>query len=109
MLVTFAALVLAADPVPAQCDAAQSQPEMNACAGRDLALADAAMNREWKRLLPLMKERDKDLDRRFDKRPGYVDALLAGQRAWLKYRDAYCQSYAYFARGGSMGPMQLYG
>src|SRR5947209_5146986 len=109
MLVTFAALVIAAAPVPPNCAEALSQLEMNACAGHDLEFADAAMNRAWKLLLPLMKKRDSDDVPAVDGRPTYTAALLDAQRTWLRYRDAHCQSYAYFARGGSMEPMQLYG
>ena len=44
-------------------------------------------------------------DRKRDTRPGYFDTLLAGQRAWLTYRDQHCRSEGYTMRGGSAEPM----
>ena len=109
-MIVIAALALAAavqeEP---NCKDPQSQSEMSACTYIDYEAADAAMNAEWKPLLAIMKERDKDFERKGDDRPGYVAALLDGQRAWLKFRGAHCVSEGYFARGGSMEPMQLYG
>jgi uncharacterized protein YecT (DUF1311 family) len=109
-MILIAALGLAAamqdEP---NCKDPQWQSEMNACAYIEYQKADAAMNAEWKPLLAIMKDRDKDFERKGDDRPGYVAALLDGQRAWLKYRDAHCVSEGYFARGGSMEPMVVSG
>jgi uncharacterized protein YecT (DUF1311 family) len=109
-MIVIAALALAAavqeEP---NCKDPQSQSEMSACTYIDYEAADAAMNAEWKPLLAIMKERDKDFERKGDDRPGYVAALLDGQRAWLKFRDAHCVSEGYFARGGSMEPMAING
>ena len=108
-MMVIAALALMAVPDEPNCIEPTIQLELNACAGLELQAADAAMNREWKRLLPRLKARDKDVGPPTDGGPTYVKALLDAQRTWLRYRQTHCRSYAFFARGGSMEPMQLYG
>jgi uncharacterized protein YecT (DUF1311 family) len=108
ILVAALALAAAAEEEP-NCKDPRWQSEMNACAYIEYEKADAAMNAVWKPLLAIMKDRDKDFDRGGDGRPGYIAALLAGQRVWLKFRDAHCVSEGYFARGGSMEPMVING
>ena len=109
-MILIAALALAAAPEEEpNCKAPRWQPEMTVCAYMDYETADAAMNAEWKPLLALMKDRDKDSKPAGDSRPGYVAALLQGQRAWIKFRDAHCVSEGYSARGGSMEPMAING
>jgi uncharacterized protein YecT (DUF1311 family) len=108
ILIAVLGLAAAVQEEP-NCKDPQSQSEMSACTYIDYEKADAAMNVEWKPLLAIMKDRDNGFDRNGDDRPGYVAALLGGQRAWLKYRDAHCVSEGYFARGGSMEPMVING
>jgi uncharacterized protein YecT (DUF1311 family) len=48
-----------------------------------------------------MKTRDKDGYAPRDGRPGYYQALLNAQRAWLKFRDAECRVAGYAMRGGT--------
>lgn len=85
------------------------QQEMNICAARDYAKADAELNAQWKLTRDAMKARDEQWseyntpDR--DNRPGYFDTMLEAQRAWIAYRDAHCRSEGYFARGGSLEPL----
>ena len=83
-----------------------SQFSADECAGNASGRADAAMNAQWKLTLAAEHQRDKDFTAipRSDKRPSDADALLASQRAWLKFRDAECEVEAYAARGGSMEP-----
>jgi uncharacterized protein YecT (DUF1311 family) len=55
-----------------------------------------------------MKDYDKDSEpESWDKRPSFYAALLAGQQAWLKFRDAHCLSAGYVMRGGSAEPMMV--
>ncbi|OYX66088.1 MAG: hypothetical protein B7Y88_05975 [Sphingomonadales bacterium 32-64-17] len=82
---------------------------MNQCAARDYAEADKALNAQWSRTADVMRERDRQLDRDYDDRPGYFETLLAAQRAWLTYRDKHCASEGYLYRGGSMEPMVVSG
>ena len=86
-----------ADPV--------TQRDMNQCAAQDYAEADAALNAQWTITADITRERDRQLDREYDDRPGYFETLLAAQRAWLTYRDEHCASEGYLYRGGSMEPM----
>lgn len=108
----FASMLLlsamAADP-EIDCGNAMAQFELNACAYKEYEHADAAMNAQWKITSARMKERDRELDRSTDNRPGYFDTLLAAQRAWLTYRDKQCASEGYTMRGGSAEPMVISG
>ena len=108
ILIAAFALAAAVEEEP-NCKEPRWQPEMTTCAYIEYEKADAAMNAEWKPLLAIMKDRDKDFERAGDDRPGFVAALLEGQRAWIKFRDAHCVSEGYFARGGSMEPMVIGG
>jgi uncharacterized protein YecT (DUF1311 family) len=56
---------------------AQTQFDMNACAGDELAAADAELNRVYQAILE--KYKDDSL---------FIEKLRAAQRAWLAYRDA---------------------
>ena len=89
------------------CASPQSQSEMTECAGMSAARADAAMNAQWTLTLAEMRNQDVQAASQPTHAPGpsYADALLAAQRAWLKFRDAECQVEGYAARGGSMQPM----
>jgi uncharacterized protein YecT (DUF1311 family) len=102
----MAALLLftAAAAADENCGDLPQQP-MNLCFYRAYERADAEMNAQWKLTAAAMKQDDRDLDRTYDKEPGYFDTLLASQRAWLTYRDQQCLSESFEARGGSMAPM----
>lgn len=106
---TLLAMAAAAQEPEVDCDNAMAQFELNACAYKDYERADAAMNAQWKLTAARMKERDRELDRSYDNRPGFFDTLLAAQRAWLTYRDQHCASEGYTMRGGSAEPMVISG
>lgn len=82
--------------------AAQTQAELNARAGADWKAADAALNAQWRRTWAAMKSRDRDSG---DRAGTLAAATLAGQRAWLVYRDRQCAAEAARFAGGSMQPM----
>jgi len=98
------AAAAAAEPQP-NCKNPMTQTDINICAGRDARAADAVMAREYGRARMYMKRMDRALDRKSDDRITYSAALLASQRAWLKFRDAQCVIDGYSARGGSMESM----
>ena len=102
MLMANAAMV---ESPTLDCENATAQIDMTLCAGQDFKAADAEMNAQWALTSAAMKRNDKSLDRKRDTRPGYFDTLLAGQRAWLTYRDQHCRSEGYTMRGGSAEPM----
>jgi uncharacterized protein YecT (DUF1311 family) len=99
-IVLAAGLLLAAGaaPLAAQqeeapdCDNARTQVEMNLCAALGYEAADAEMNRAYAQLRAAVDEEERA-------------ALLAAQRAWLRFRDAHCAFEAAGFRGGSMQPM----
>ena len=81
-----------------------SQHEMNVCASKEYQQANAVMNEQWKKTAVLMKRLDADyLPNAIVGRSSHFEALLDGQRAWLKFRDAYCPIFG--ASGGSMAAM----
>ena len=103
MTLLLAALLGAAAAPPA-CYDGPTQGDLNDCAAQEFKIADAALNRQWAINGAAMKAADRDYPAN-DGGLSYFDALLASQRAWLRYRDAQCVTEAYDARGGSMEPM----
>jgi uncharacterized protein YecT (DUF1311 family) len=78
----------------------RDQSTMTLCAGIDFTDADAELNKIW----PALKKAEEENDKATGK-DEYVQALLASQRAWLKYRDLECVRQGFEAHGGSMEPM----
>ncbi|HKP38853.1 MAG TPA: lysozyme inhibitor LprI family protein [Pyrinomonadaceae bacterium] len=74
------------------CDDAQTQLEMNMCAGKAYKEADAELNRVYQKLISLLDDEQKT-------------QLKTVETAWLKYRDANCEFVADQYKGGSMRPM----
>jgi len=100
-----ALLLLAAAPqAEPDCGDLPQQP-MNMCLYEAYQRIDAEMNREWRVTSEAMKARDRDIDRTYDKEPGYFATLLSGQRAWLAWRDQQCLLESFEMRGGSGAPM----
>ncbi len=96
------ALALTAMPV-----GAQTQAQMTRTEEQSYKSADAAMTREWNATNSFMKKRD-SADRSRGGF-GYAAALLASQRAWLKYRDSQCAIEGGEFAGGSMQAMARFG
>jgi len=103
-MIGFLIMAAAATAPTLNCDNAMTQTDMTICAGRAFTAADAALNAQWTITAAHMKQMDAQ-GSPGDGRPGYFQALLDAQRAWLRYRDAQCLSAGYYARGGSMEPM----
>ena len=76
------------------CPNAQSQAEMNDCAGREYKKADAELNQVYQKLVGMLEADDKA-------------QLKAVEMTWIKYRDANCDFVADQYKGGSMRPMIL--
>ena len=96
----------AEDGAAADCSNAMTQMDMNTCADKDYQAADAELNAQYKKTRAAMLEIDKGLDASLK---GAEKALLAGQRAWIDYRDGECEAEGFAARGGSMEPMLVSG
>ncbi|MBW4691111.1 MAG: DUF1311 domain-containing protein [Lyngbya sp. HA4199-MV5] len=90
---TATATELAQQP---NCDKAQTQTEMNICAGMSYESADRALNRTYQALLPKLSAA---------RRQKLTDAQLR----WIKFRDTECEFYGSEAEGGTMQPMLVSG
>lgn len=71
-----------------------SQFEMNVCSRRDYEQTDAELNKVYKQLMLELA------DYGSNPRPKFQEA----QSAWIKYRDATCDSEAALYEGGSIRP-----
>jgi len=76
-----------ADP----CTNAQSQAEMNDCAGKEYKAADAVLNQVYRQLVAKLDDEEKS-------------QLKEAQTAWLKYRDLNCDFVADQYKGGTIRP-----
>jgi uncharacterized protein YecT (DUF1311 family) len=76
------------------CPKAQSQAEMNDCAGRAYKAADATLNQVYRQLVAMLADEEKS-------------QLKEAQAAWLKYRDLNCDFVADQYKGGTIRPMIL--
>ena len=88
------------------CRDTTTQMDMNICAFRDYEAADRELNEQWRETAEVMKAADAG-SHYDDGRSGSFEALLEGQRAWLKLRDAHCRLVGYDVRGGSLEPMMV--
>src|SRR5919202_4543073 len=95
LLLSFALLAAA----PAQkreeqspCGDAQTQAEMNMCAGKKFKAADAELNRVYNELASKVEA-------------NYRAKLKAAEVSWLKYRDDNCDYETALYEGGTMRPM----
>jgi uncharacterized protein YecT (DUF1311 family) len=76
------------------CTNANTQAEMNICAGKEYKTADAALNQTYQKLVAMLESEDKA-------------QLKEVQIAWIKYRDTNCEFVANQYKGGSIRPMIL--
>jgi len=107
----FLVSLLLAGPAAAQedkvdCENAMAQQDMNYCANQDYEAADKELNAVWAEAKQTAKDLDAELS---EDLKGAEKALLAGQRAWIAYRDGQCELAGFEARGGSMEPMLVSG
>lgn len=76
------------------CANAQTQTQMNVCAGESAKKADAALNATYAQIKT-----------RLEADASKVQQLTKAQRAWIAFRDAECDFAGSAAEGGSMQPM----
>lgn len=87
-------------PLPAaaqDCDTAETQVALTACANGEWMAADADLNANYATAIKAMAGVE-----------GGTAALRQAQRAWIAYRDAACAAEALTVQGGSAEPM-VYG
>ncbi len=77
------------------CSDANTQAEMNICAGKEYKTADTTLNRVYQQLVAMLDAEEKA-------------QLKEAQTAWIKYRDANCDFVGDQYKGGSIRPM-IYG
>ncbi|MDQ3023078.1 MAG: lysozyme inhibitor LprI family protein [bacterium] len=90
------AITLCLVVMSALCASAQSQHEMNSAAAAEYKLADAELNKVYRKLRAKL---DGDERRK----------LIATQQAWIKFRDADCEFAALPSRGGTIYPLVHFG
>ncbi|MBD9373352.1 lysozyme inhibitor LprI family protein [Rhizobium sp. ARZ01] len=91
------------------CANAVTQVDLNICAGKDYAAADAELNRIYREAMKAMEATDKELGSLNPAYAGALDALKRAQRAWIPYRDGQCELAGFEARGGTLEPMLVAG
>ena len=93
LLIASAAFSVSAQEKKSEpCPEAQSQFEMNQCAGKAYKAADAELNKVYQKLAAMLDEEEKS-------------QLKTVETAWLKYRDANCEFVGDQFKGGSIRPM----
>jgi uncharacterized protein YecT (DUF1311 family) len=95
-LLALALLASTLSPAAAQtanCAAAQTQADMNACAAQEYQKSDAALNQVYAQLKAKLTD------------PQQQNLLVAAERAWVAYRDAECGFETSGSAGGSIHPM----
>lgn len=75
------------------CTNANTQAEMNQCAGESFQEADQALNQAYG-----------DLMGGFGEQEDLKEALREAQRAWIRFRDAECDFRTFSSRMGSIYP-----
>jgi len=78
------------------CNDAQTQQDMNICAGLSYENADRALNRAYQALVPNLSTTRRQ-------------KLTSAQLRWIAFRDAECEFYGSEAEGGSMQPLLVSG
>lgn len=76
------------------CANAETQAEMNICAGNEYKTADASLNRVYQQLAAMLEDEAKA-------------QLKEAETAWIKYRDTNCEFVADEYKGGSIRPTIL--
>ena len=91
-----------ADDAP-NCNDPQTTADMNQCADMAFTKADKELNALWPKMKDWAAQSDKDSGENNDY---YAKTLLASQRAWIAYRDAYCLEGGLPMHGGTgEGPL----
>jgi len=92
LIVVSGAYTLAQKKKPDPCASAQSQAEMNICAGKEYKSADTELNQVYQKLNSILNDEEKS-------------QLKEAENAWIRYRDLNCEFVADQYKGGSIRPM----
>lgn len=102
IMTPLAVSVQAQDNNDYNCADPQFQQEMNYCAYQDWQNADKQLNAVWKQVKPAYDAVRADTPSDFR---AAKNQLLEAQRAWIKFRDAHCESTAVQSAGGTIVPL----
>lgn len=98
------------DAAAPNCETAETQVDMNACAALDYQEADADLNDAYAAAMAAMGQVDEAQTKTEPKGPsGAVEALKAAERAWIAYRDLACAAEAWPNHGGTIEPLVVSG
>jgi uncharacterized protein YecT (DUF1311 family) len=95
----------AAGPAP-NCETAETQQDLNACAALDFQEADADLNDAYAAATAAMARIDQAQPAG---QTGAVEALKAAERAWIAYRDLACAAEGWPNHGGTVEPLVVSG
>jgi uncharacterized protein YecT (DUF1311 family) len=87
------------------CATAMADPDINECAARDLAQADATLNRVYRETLASLAELAAGNPDAKDARKQLVEA----QRLWVKFRESDCDAVFTLNQGGTIRTAMYYG
>jgi uncharacterized protein YecT (DUF1311 family) len=99
-LAVFALAFPAAAAEPIDCSDARTTIEMNFCADKEFAAADAQLNTVYKEALAKIAQSDGE--KPYDSK-SWETALRASQRAWLAFRNADCKGLVPMEWSGGTG------
>lgn len=88
------------------CDNPVTQADMNSCAADSAAVADKALNAQYKKTKAAATAFDKQMD---GSGASAVEMLTAAQKAWIPFRDATCNIQRAISGGGSIEPTLVAG
>ena len=103
VIAALAVFALALPAVAAEqidCSNANNTLEMNFCADKEFAAADAELNAVYKRALARIAQSDGE--KPYDPK-SWETALRASQRAWVAFRDADCKGLVPMEWSGGTG------
>jgi uncharacterized protein YecT (DUF1311 family) len=83
---------LANNPSSASCENAQTQAQINQCAGSEASSADAKLNQVYRQLRTKLKGSSQE------------QRLINAQQKWIAFRDADCKYAENQYEGGSFAP-----
>jgi uncharacterized protein YecT (DUF1311 family) len=81
------ALMFASAARAEDCSKAETQTDINQCAGRNYEAADKVLNGVFEKAIAKAKQNDHDVE---GVKYSYEEALRTAQRAWIAFRDADC-------------------
>ena len=83
----------------------KDQTTMNICSHLQFQKVDGVLNEVWPVILKHMEQVDKASKDFFPEYANGANKLLQAQRAWIRFRDAHCETVGAQYAGGSIRPL----